>query len=92
MQVELLKRYSQIRRDRKALEDEEEMLKEKIMGEMKDKSMETIYGKFTIAEKQNYKYSDKIKALEDKVKIAKINEQETGKAKLRITKYLTYKA
>ncbi len=94
MQIEILKRYSEIKQQIRSLEDEESLLKDiiiKEMGEEKVKTYPTVFGKFTVAEKLNWIYSPKVKSLEEKLKIAKIDEQESGRAQVKIKKYLTFK-
>jgi hypothetical protein len=92
MNTELLEKYSVIRRQLASLKDEEALLKKAIMQEMGEvKSFASPFGKFSIATKTNWEYTSKVQTLEEKVKLAKIDEQESGRAKAKFTTYLTYK-
>lgn len=51
---------------------------------------ETELGTFTRAVKTNYKYTDKVKALKEKVKVQEIKEQNSGAATITQTEYLRY--
>lgn len=48
------------------------------------------YGKVTISQRAKYTYSEKINALEGKVKLAKIKEQQSGAAKATYTTVLIF--
>lgn len=50
----------------------------------------TSYGKATISTRTTYTYSDKVKALAEKVKVEQVKEQQKGIAKPSITTYLTF--
>ena len=92
--MELYQKYSELRAQLSVLQDRENLLKKLILQDMEDrkvKSDPTVFGRFTIGEKKNYKYSNKIQTMEDNLKLAQFKEREQGKAKVKITKYLTYK-
>ena len=94
MNNELLKQYSELELAFTALEDERTALRGKIVAEFianKVEKEETAYGSFTLGRRSNYTYTDKIKLLEDKVKIAKHKEVEKGLATEKVTEYLVYK-
>lgn len=93
MDNKLLQQYSAVRAKMSALEEEEGLLKLAILNDLEKSGLEkveSVFGKFTVSQRVNYIYSTKIKELEEKVKLAKIKEQEQGKAKEKITKYLTF--
>jgi len=93
MQKELLKKYAALRAKREALEAEEAEMKSLIVEDMQKNSLDKIeseFGMFTVCVKTSYKYTDKVKELEEKVKLAKIKEEEQGKAKASETSYLRY--
>lgn len=95
MQKELLKEYVTLDSKIKTLENERQLLREAIVSGMKaekTEKLETAFGSFTVAARSVWKYSKKILAMEEKVKIAKTVEQEKGTAKKSITEYLVYTA
>ena len=51
---------------------------------------ETDYGTFTVGSREVWTYTEKVKNLEEKVKIAKQKEQQKGTAKSVVTEYLVY--
>lgn len=75
------------------LEKEGEM-KEAIIAQMgKDKvtKVESEYGKFTIASRKAWQYSDKVEELSEKLKMVKHKEEERGIAKIKsINPYLVW--
>lgn len=94
MQNKLLIEYAVLDKQIKALEEEKSLLRELIVADFKKSNLEKVeseYGLFTIGKKINWSYSSKIKALEDKVKIAKDKEQKKGIAESSITEYLLFK-
>ena len=93
MNTEILKQYAEIKRQIVSLQDQESILKQAVMSELENnnlKKAETAYGKFTIATRRSYIYSGKIEILEDKLKIAKLTEQEKGIAGSKETNYLIF--
>ena len=74
--------------------EERELVKEKILVGMqnnKEIKAEYAFGKFALATRKSYTYSPKITDLEEKVKLAKLKEQEKGLAKVKETPYLIFK-
>lgn len=77
------------------LETEREALRDRIVAEMKKAKMdktETDFGTFTVARKVNWLYTPAVKKLEEKVKLAKIKEEQKGLAGKNETEYLRYTA
>lgn len=94
MNTKILKRYAEVKRAIKSLEDEELLLKEAVLQELEKNKVdkaETAYGKFTIGVRKSYIYSDRIAVLKEKVKMAELNEVEKGLAEVKETKYLVFK-
>lgn len=94
MQNKLLVEYAVLDKHFKELEIERELLREAIIEDLKKNHLDKIessYGNFTIGRKKNWIYTIKVKALEDKVKIAKDKEQKKGLAEATITEYLVFK-
>lgn len=91
----LLRKYQDIRFKREQLEKEENEIKDQVVKYMQLEGIskeETTWGTFTIASRTSYKYSDKVKALEEKVKLAKVKEEQKGTATPSTTEYLVYTA
>ena len=94
MEKELLKRYATIKDKMRQLQDEELFLKEQILSDLKKNKLakvESNFGNFTICTRYNWEYTDKVTTLEEKIKLAKLKEQEKGIAKATETNYLLFK-
>lgn len=88
------KQYADIKLQIRFLEERAEELNKEIVADMQDnkvEKVETEFGKFTICTKKTWKFSPKVKSLEEKVKLAKIDEQERGIAKAEESNYLLFK-
>jgi len=95
MNKKVMVEYAKITAEMKALEEKRDALKESILGEMSKEGMtkaETDFGVFSIASRTSYEYTDAITKLKEKVKLAELKEQKTGKAKEKVTEYLYFKA
>lgn len=95
MEPKLLKQYQALREKREGIEAEEALLKAEIVASLKKAGIEkteTNWGTFTIASRTSYKYSEKVKALEEKVKLAKVKEEQKGTATPSVTEYMVYTA
>lgn len=93
MDKTLFKEYVLLDEKLKALEEEKELLRDKIVLELqqaKIEKAETDFGTFTRAKKVSWVYTKKIGELEEKVKIAKVKEQQSGKAKAEESEYLRF--
>lgn len=91
--MDKFQQYADIKRQIKDLEDQESLLKQSILQELEKNNTHKIdfdYGKFTYSCRTTYKYSEKINALQDKVKLAQLREQEKGIAKEIKSNYLTF--
>lgn len=87
------KKYAEVLLEIKALEAQRETLKEEVLEALRkepDGRKETGFGKFTLSGKKVWTYSDKIKAMNEKLKIAQEKEQKKGIAKATITEYVTF--
>lgn len=94
MQKELLKEYAFVRINLRALEAEEELLREKILDSLLKEQLdkvESVYGDFTVAKKVAWEYTDKVKKIEERLKITKAKEQDRGIAKSKVINYLLFK-
>ena len=95
MQNTLLKEYVKLEEKFKALETEKKELRTKIVEDMtkaKMEKIETDFGSFTICQKASWKYTEAVEKIEDRLKIARIKEQEKGLAKRSVTEYLLFTA
>lgn len=91
---DILKRYAKLNASLKELEAKKDLLRDEIVKDFKKRKVEkeeTAYGNFTIGHRLSWIYSEEIKKLEDKVKIAKDKEQKKGIAESSTTDYLLFK-
>lgn len=95
MKNDLFKQLVEVKNTIKALQEQEDALKGKIIDELKNNNIDKLendLGKFTIANRTSYTYSEKVQGMEEKVKLAKLKEVEKGIAEVSITNYLLYTA
>lgn len=93
MNKDLYEKYVAIRFELKALEDKEKALKEQIVADLNQNKVEKIttdFGSFTICKKTSWKYSDKVKTIAERLKLAQIQEQEKGIATPVESQYLMF--
>jgi len=91
--MDLFIKYAEIETVYNALAEKKEALREKIVSQMKknkQEKMETAYGIFTVAKRTNYEYTQKIAKLLMNVKLAKVKEEQQGKATKVESEYLRY--
>jgi hypothetical protein len=89
----LYKELATIQAQRKVLEAQEAELKLAIIDDMEARgeiTATTNYGKATISFRTSYEYTDAVKKLAEKVKLAQVKEVQKGLAKEKTTKYLTF--
>lgn len=92
--MELYKKYATLKSKIKELQEEEETMKDEILKDMKKNKTvkeQKEFGIFTVCNKSSWSYSDKIKTLKEKIKIAEFKEQEQGIAEEKVTNYLLFK-
>ena len=95
MKQDLYKQYATIRAKQDVLDSIEKDLKNRILQDMQSKKLvkeKFEFGSFTVASKKNYIFSNKIKKLEENVKLAKEVEITKKIAKIKENPYVTYKA
>lgn len=95
MDYAILRKHSSLTSKMEAMKVEHEASRQLVMAELKQdnlKSEENEYGKFTVAARTSYKYTEAVDKLSDKVKVAKAKEEQSGAAKSNVTEYLVYKA
>lgn len=93
MNKKLFQDYAKLQMHLAKLEAEKTLLKSEILEEMaksKVDKAETDYGIFTHAIRTSFQYTEAVKKLEEKVKIAKVKEEQKGLAKQKETDYLVY--
>ncbi len=91
----MYKEYAKLETQIKELELKKEAMRGIILKELEKQgviSEITKYGTFSRASRTSYKYSDKVAALVEKVKLAKIREEEKGLAQASSTTYLVFTA
>lgn len=87
------KEYIELEAQLAILEEKKKTLRENILADLLKRGIEkdeTEIGTFTVCRKTTWTYTDAVKALKDKVKLAEISEQEKGKAKATITEYIKF--
>ena len=92
---QLFSDYAKLDAEFKELEFKKSALKTAILEKMKENKLEkaeSLYGKFTIAERISWIYSAKIKKLEESLKLAKVKEEQRGKAEAKKTEFLVFTA
>ena len=87
-QVAMIKNYQKILADRN---DELVQLALDEMELANEVKREMPFGKFTVAERKSYVYTDAVTLIENDLKDVKKEEQDNGKAQVNITKYLLVK-
>lgn len=93
--MELFKRYAELQAEIKEKTELLDAVKEGIVNHMhkaKKENEVTEFGKFTIAKRKNWIYTPAVDKIKEKLDLAKVKEQENGKAQMEITNYLTFKA
>lgn len=93
MQKELLKEYVKLQQKIDELDAVKTALREKILKELSktpEKKEKTEWGIFTAVSITKWVYTEAVKRLEDKVKIAKDKEQKKGLAKPIVSESLRF--
>lgn len=93
MSTQPYKEYAKLQEQIKSLEEKRDSLKVGILKFLEKEGTVkewTSYGTFTQANRVSYTYSDKVTALVEKVKLAKVREEEKGIAKASVTTYLVF--
>ncbi len=94
MQNTLLAQYAEIETEYKALDFARSALRDLIVEEMQKSKLDKVesdFGLFTVARKQSWSYSPAVTKIEDRLKLAKVKEQQKGLAEAKETTYLVYK-
>lgn len=89
----LLQQLEKVESAYKAIELERTELRTKIVDMLKKESVEkavTDFGTFTVGKRTVWAYTQAVKTLEEKVKLAKVKEQQKGLATEGTTEYLVY--
>jgi len=77
----------------KALTEQRDSLRDSLLGDLNEAGLDkavTPYGTLTKASKTMWKYTDKVTSLEEKVKVAKVREQQSGTATRSESYYLRF--
>jgi hypothetical protein len=87
------KELAKIQAQRKTLEAQEAELKLAIIEDMEslsETSTVTTYGKATISHRTSYEYTEAVQKLSEKLKLAKLKEEQKGIATPKQSKYLIF--
>ena len=93
MDKSLFKQYAALDLQLKQLEEQKKTLRETIIKQFGDAGIKKVgfdFGKFTIAYRTSYAYSEAVKKIETRLKLAKVREEEKGIAQKTETQYLVY--
>jgi hypothetical protein len=88
----LFKRLAELKAQKDDIDAEYDMLRTKLAETISADYAGPIkneYGKFVLKAKTSYIYTDKVKKLEEKVKLEKVKEEQQGLAEKKITEYVT---
>lgn len=89
----LYTKYVELEKKLAIIEEEKKVLREQILADLNKRGVEkdeTDVGTFTVCRKTTWTYTDVVKKLKDKVKLAEIDEQEKNKAKASVTEYIKF--
>lgn len=89
----LYTKYVELEKQLAIIEDEKKVLREQILADLNKRGVEkdeTEVGTFTVCRKTTWTYTEAVKKLKDKVKLAEIEEQEKNKAKASVTEYIKF--
>jgi len=93
MDTKKLKKFIEVQELLEVVKERYENARLAIMSDMQKEKLEkaeTEYGTFTRAKRTTWVYTDKVVALEEKVKVAKVKEQQQGKATENVSEHLRY--
>lgn len=93
MSTNLYRDLALLQAQRKELEAKEAQVKLAIIEDMEKKGelqVVTEYGKATISHRKTYTYTEAVEKLNEKLKLAKVKEEQNGKATAKETTYLTF--
>jgi hypothetical protein len=96
MDKKLFKEFAALQAKVKEAEAKLAQAKLAVLDELAKDEIDTFdspFGRFTRATRTTYAYSDAVKKLEEKVKLAKVKEEQQGLVKVKSqTEYLVFKA
>jgi ACT domain-containing protein len=93
MTTKMYEEYAVLNAQIKTLTDKRDELKVQIIEDLAEEGMESIttaVGKFTITNLKTWKYTDKVKELEEKYKAQKATEESTGDATFEVKPSLRF--
>lgn len=94
MQQKKLLEYAALETRFRALEAERETMREEIVTMLhraKIDKLETEVGSFTVGRRVSWTYTEAVKKIEERLKIARTKEQQKGLAESSETEYLLFK-
>lgn len=90
-----LKEFLKIDEEYKAIGEKRDAIRAEILADFqknKINKLDTDYGTFTVQGKTTYKYSATVDKLSDKLKLAKVKEEQNGTAKASVTEFIRFTA
>ena len=94
-QKDILNEYAKIKSEIKTLESMADLLNPKVLELMEESGAEEIaigdMGKLSMGSRRNWKYTDKVKSLDEALKDQKKLEEQTGTAEYTEKKYVIFK-
>ncbi len=90
---EVYKRYADVRREQAILDEIEASLRGTILKDLKERGVDKDQrddSTFAVVKKSSWEYTERVDKLEEKVKIAKVKEQERGEATETVSESLRY--
>lgn len=95
MNNKILSEYAKLEAEYRAFEAKREAMRAEIVALFREKKIDKIedpdLGLFTIGRRTSWEYTEGVKKIEERLKIAKTKEQQKGLAKAKESEYLLYK-
>lgn len=93
MQKDLYTAYEAFEIEFRKMEEKRQNLRAQILADMQKDGNQTVktgLGTFTVGKKISWSYSPKVEKMEEKLKIAQLNERKRGTAQSSVKEYLLY--
>lgn len=89
----ILETYAELKLKEKAIATQIEALKPQALAELHALGTEKHqmqYGTFSLKRTEKYTYTEKVKELEEQVKISKVDEERSGAAKMTVVEVMSF--
>lgn len=93
MTAKIYEEYAVLNSKLKALTEQKDELRDRILADLSKQELESVntaVGKFTVADLKTWKYTNKVKELEEKYKAQKATEESTGDATYEVKQSLRF--